>query len=60
MDHFKHDRFMIEPNMADYVSECPKGPMLHPLEEGHAKWASFLTDHIESRDLLTWSHPTKK
>jgi hypothetical protein len=30
----------------------PRGPQIHPLEEGHAAWADYVLDYIQTNDLF--------
>jgi hypothetical protein len=47
-------RFYTNPSFVKFVKENSYkiGPMLHPLEEGHAAWADHLLKHIDQNNLF--------
>jgi hypothetical protein len=48
------NRYYVSPAFNIFANEhnCKIGPMLHPLEEGHAVWADHLLKHIDENNLL--------
>jgi len=54
LDQLVKNRYYVYPSFSNFAkaNDYKIGPMLHPLEEGHAAWASHLLNHINENNLL--------
>jgi len=48
------NRYYVQPSFFDFAKKnnYKIGPLMHPLEEGHAAWAAHLLTHINENNLL--------
>jgi hypothetical protein len=54
LNQLVRNRYYVYPSFSNFAVEnnCKIGPMLHPLEDGHAKWANHLFDYVQTNNLL--------
>jgi len=54
LDQIYKKRYYVSPSFTAFAAanKCEIGPMLHPLEEGHALWATHLLDYINQNNLF--------
>jgi predicted secreted protein len=54
LDQIVKNRYYVKPSFFDLTksNNYKQGPLLHPLEEGHAAWAAHLLNYINENNLL--------